>query len=130
MTIHQYHKKCSREYLQSIKFPADATYLYGNPVNTVVPLQTAIGKVMVVGPYPSAKLYTVDNIPDVPLYDPNSPFATDPYFDGTRVRNSLSGEELTEVILETLEIKPEDCWLTSLVKVFYRRFLSTWPTAW
>ena len=118
MTIHQYYKKCSKEYKQSIKFPDDTTYLYGNPVNTVVPLQTAIGKVMVVGPYPSARLYTVDNIPDVPLYDPNSPFATDPYFDGSRVRNSLSGEELTEVILETLEVKLEDCWLTSLVKVF------------
>jgi hypothetical protein len=118
MTIHQYHKKCAKEYLDSIKFPEDTTYLYGNPVNTVVPLQTAIGKVMVVGPYPSAKYYFVDNIPDVPLFDPNSPFATDPYFDGSRVRNSLAGEELVEVVLETLGVKLEDCWLTSLVKVF------------
>ncbi len=118
MTIHQYQKKCYGEYLQSIRFPTDTAYLYGNPVSTVVPLQAAIGKVMVVGPFPGAKLYTVDDIPDVPLYDSNSPFATDPYFDGSRVRNSLAGEELTEVILETLGVKVEECWLTSLVKVF------------
>jgi uracil-DNA glycosylase len=118
MTIHQYYKKCDKEYKESIKFPADITYLYGNPVGTVLPLQVAIGKVMVVGPHPAAKLYFVDNIPDVPLYDSNSPFATEPYFDGFRVRNSLIGEELAEVILETLGVKVEECWLTSLVKVF------------
>jgi hypothetical protein len=118
MTIHQYQKKCSKDYMESIRFPRETTYLYGNPVQTVVPLQAAIGKLMVVGPYPAAKLYTVDNIPDVPLYDCNSPFATDPYFDGLRVRNSLSGEELSEVILETLGVKIAECWLTSLVKVF------------
>ncbi len=118
MTIHQYQKKCAKEYKESIRFPADITYFYGNPVETIVPIQTAIGKIMVVGPHPAAKLFFVDNIPDTPLYDNNYPFATDPYFDGSRVRNSLIGEELTEVILETLGVKVEECWLTSLVKVF------------
>jgi uracil-DNA glycosylase len=117
MTIHQYQKKCSKEYIESIRFPKDTTFLYGNPVTTVVPLQTAIGKIMVVGPHPAAKLYFVDNVPDVALFDNNSPFATDPYFDGSRVRTSFTGQELTEVILETLGIETEECWLTSLVKV-------------
>ena len=118
MTIHQYHKKCYKEYQESIRFPKETSYLYGNPVQTVMPLQTAIGKLMVVGPHPAARLYFLDSIPDVPLFDSSAPFATDPYFDGARVRNSLMGEELVEVVLETLGVSREDCWLTTLVKVF------------
>lgn len=118
MTIQQYQKKCSKEYLESIKFPKEATYLYGNPVQTVVPIETAIGKIMIIGPQPTAKVFFVDDIPDVPLYDATAPFSIEPYYDGNRVRSSYTGQELSEVILETLEIKREHCWLSSLVKVF------------
>lgn len=117
MTVQQYLKKCAKEYAKSIKFPEETSYLYGNPVRTVVPIEAAIGKVMVIGPYPAAKLYFVNDIPDVPLYDANAPFSIEPYFDGSRVRSSFTGVELTDVILETLEITREQCWLTSLVKV-------------
>jgi len=117
MTIHQYQKKCYNEYLKDIKFPADTSYLYGNPVKTVVPIQTAIGKIMVIGPQPAARRYFVNDIPDVPLFDVVSPFSVEPYFDGSRVRTSISGMELTDVILETLEVAREDCWLSTLVKV-------------
>jgi len=118
MTIQQYQKKCSREYLKSIKFPKENSYLYGNPVQAVVPIETAIGKIMIIAPQPAAKLYFVDDIPDVPLYDATAPFSIEPYYDGSRVRSSYTGQELSEVILETLEISRENCWLTSLVKVF------------
>jgi hypothetical protein len=118
MTIQQYQKKCSKEYIQSIKFPKETSYLYGNPVGTVVPIETAIGKIMVIGPQPSAKLFFVNDIPDVPLYDATAPFSIEPYYDGSRVRSSYTGQELSDVILETLEISRESCWLTSLVKVF------------
>jgi hypothetical protein len=118
MTIQQYQKKCSREYLKSIKFPKENTYLYGNPVQTVIPIETAVGKIMIIGPQPTAKLYYVDDIPDVPLYDATAPFSIEPYHDGSRVRSSYTGQELSEVILETLEIPREHCWLTTLVKVF------------
>lgn len=118
MTIQQYQKKCSREYLKSIKFPEENTYLYGNPVQTVVPIETAIGKIMIIGPQPAAKVYFVNDIPDVPLYDATAPFSIEPYYDGSRVRSSYTGQELSEVILETLEIPRENCWLTTLVKVF------------
>jgi len=111
-------KKCSKEYLESIKFPKDNSYLYGNPVETVVPIETAIGKIMVIGPQPAAKVFFVKNIPDVPLYDATAPFSIEPYFDGSRVRSSFTGQELSEVILETLEVPREHCWLTTLVKVF------------
>ncbi len=118
MTILQYQKKCAKEYKEQIKFKDENSYLYGNPVNTVVPLETAIGKIMVIGPLPSAKLYFVKEVPDVPLYDSNSPFSIEPYFDGSRVRSSFGGQELQEVIFETIGVEREQCWLTSLVKVF------------
>lgn len=117
MTIHQYQKKCFKEYTGSIKFPEDTSYLHGNPVRTVVPIETAIGKIMIIGPQPAPRVYFENDIPDVPLCDGLAPFSIEPYFDGSRVRSSFTGQELSEVILETLEIKREDCWLTSLVKV-------------
>jgi len=118
MTIQQYQKKCSKEYLESIKFPKETSYLYGNPVQTVVPIETAIGKIMIIGPQPAAKVYFVNDIPDVPLYDATAPFSIEPYYDGSRVRSSFTGQELDDVLLESLEIERKECWLTTLVKVF------------
>jgi uracil-DNA glycosylase len=118
MTIQQYQKKCSREYMKSINFPEENTYLYGNPVRTVVPIETAIGKIMIIGPQPAAKVFFEKDIPDVPLQDATAPFSIEPYYDGSRVRSSYTGQELSEIILETLEIPRERCWLTTLVKVF------------
>ncbi|MCP4311220.1 MAG: hypothetical protein GY790_08165 [Bacteroidetes bacterium] len=118
MTTHQYQKKCTKEYIDSIKFPKDTSYLHGNPVRTVVPIETAVGKIMVIGPQPAAKVFFENDIPDVPLGDATAPFSIEPYFDGSRVRSSFTGQELSEVILETLEIPREHCWLTSLVKVY------------
>jgi len=118
MTIHQYQKKCSKEYSTSIKFPKENSYLYGNPVKAIVPIETAIGKIMIIGSMPAAKLYFESDIPDVPLCDATAPFSIEPYFDGSRIRSSFTGQELSEVILETLEITREECWLTSLVKVY------------
>lgn len=118
MTIHQYQKKCSKEYKKSIKFPDEPTFLYGNPVHTVVPIETAIGQIMIIGPYPAARVYFVNDIPDVPLYDGIAPFSIEPYFDGSRVRSSFTGQEMSEIILETIGITREQCWLTTLVKVF------------
>lgn len=118
MTIQQYQKKCSKEYLKSINFPKETSYLYGNPVRTVVPIETAIGKIMIIGPQPAAKVFFEKDIPDVPLTDATAPFSIEPYYDGNRVRSSYTGQELSEVILETLEISRERCWLTTLVKVF------------
>jgi len=54
---------------------------------------------MIVGAYPSAKFFTVKKsdgsvITDVPLYDNDSPFSNESYFDGSRVRTIPSGKEL------------------------------------
>jgi len=118
MEIKKYQKDCFANYKREIKYPEDYTYFYGNPINVLVPIETAINGVMIVGAYPSAKFYTVNGIADTPLADNDSPFSNESYFDGSRVRTIPSGKELNEVILEKIGVKREDCWVTDLVKVF------------
>ena len=118
MTITEYQKKCYKEYKKSINYPEQNTYFYGNPVNTIVPVETAVGQVMIVGAYPSARYYSVNNNKDVPLFDNDAPFSSEMYYDGTRVRSTPSGQELNEVILDQIGIRREQCWITDLVKVF------------
>ncbi len=123
MTISDYQKKCFAEYKESIKYPEGYTYLYGNPLNVLVPIETTLNRVMIVGAYPSAKFFTIKAkddtlVTDTPVADNDSPFSNEQYFDGSRVRTIPSGKELNEVILDRLGIDRSDCWITDLVKVF------------
>jgi hypothetical protein len=116
--IKTFQKDCFNAYKGSINYPATLTYLYGNPINVQVPIETVQGKYMIVGAYPSAKFYTVRGIRDVPLLDNDSPFSNESYYDGSRVRTIPSGRELNETILNQIGVRREDCWITDLVKVF------------
>jgi uracil-DNA glycosylase len=118
VTIFEYQKKCFAEYKNDIGYPEHYKYYYGNPFNVLVPVETPINKVMIVGAYPSAKFFTVDGVADTPLYDNDSPFSNETYFDGSRTRTIPSGKELNEVILKEIGVNREDCWITDLVKVF------------
>lgn len=118
MNIAEYQKDCFRKYKQEIGYPENYTYLFGTPINVLVPIETTQNKVMIVGAYPSAKFYTIDGIADTPVADNDSPFSNESYFDGSRVRTIPSGKELNEVILERIGIDRSDCWITDLVKVF------------
>ena len=118
MTITDYQKKCFSQYKSDIGYSANYKYFYGNPINVLVPVETPIKKVMIVGAYPSAKFFTVKGIADTPLYDNDSPFSNETYFDGSRTRTIPSGQELNEVILKNIGVEREDCWITDLVKVF------------
>ena len=111
------------QYKEDIGYPEHYTFLYGNPINVLVPIETPEKKFMIVGAYPSAKFYTVKKADgghetDVPLCDNDSPFSNESYFDGSRVRTIPSGKELNEVILKNIGVRREDCWITDLVKVF------------
>ncbi|PID91682.1 MAG: hypothetical protein CSA96_06985 [Bacteroidetes bacterium] len=117
MTIHQFQKQCFTDYCQSIQFPSELKYVYGNPVSPVIPIETAVGKIMIIAPLPGVRMNTIDDIPDVPVGNSNAPFSTEAYYDGSQVRSSLVGQELDEVILEALGIERDECWLTSMVKV-------------
>jgi uracil-DNA glycosylase len=116
--ITQYQKDCFAQYKASIYYPAHYTYLYGNPINPLVPVEAPLNKVMIVGAYPTAKFYREDKYNDTPLADIDAPFANQTYFDGSRVRKVLSGDELNEVILKNIGVDRKDCWITNLVKVF------------
>lgn len=116
--IKKYQKKCFAEYKSSLGLDNTYTYLYGNPINVLVPIETAVNGYMIVGAYPSAKFFTVEGIPDVPLYDNDSPFSSESYFDGSRVRSIPSGVELEQNYLAPLGISRSECWITDLVKVF------------
>lgn len=116
--ITNYQKQCFANYKNDIGYSSKYKYLNGNPINVLVPIETPINKFMVVGAYPSAKFFTVNGISDTPLYDNDSPFSNESYFDGSRVRTIPSGEELNQVILKQIGISREDCWVTDLVKVF------------
>ena len=123
MNTKEYQQKCFREYKAEIGYPENYTYLYGTPINVLVPIETPIDKVMIVGAYPSAKFYSVKSmdgryVTDTPLADNDSPFSNESYFDGSRVRTIPSGKELNEVILSRIGVDRQDCWITDLVKVF------------
>jgi uracil-DNA glycosylase len=116
--ITSYQRRYFREYKNSIDLPKDYCYLYGNPVQVMVPVETAVDGVMIVGAYPSAKFFTIDGITDVPVLDNDAPFSTETYFDGSRVRSVASGMELEQNYLKPLDLSRKQCWITDLVKVF------------
>jgi uracil-DNA glycosylase len=117
-SIQKYQQDCFKNYKYSIDYPESNTYLFGNPINVLVPIETAINKIMIIGAYPSAKFFTINGITDVPLVDNDSPFSNELYFDGSRVRCIPSGKELNEIILKKTGVLRKDCWITDLVKVF------------
>jgi len=117
MDIKTYQKKCFSEYKEDISLLSNYNYLYGNPINALVPVETEVNKFMVVGAYPSAKFFTINGISDVPLYDNDSPFSNETYYDGSKTRNVPSGNELNEMLFK-IDVKRENCWITDLVKVF------------
>ena len=118
MTISDYQKDCFKNYKREIGYPTEYTYLLGTPINVLVPIETKLNKVMIVGAYPSAKFFTINGIADTPMADNDSPFSNESYFDGSRVRTIPSGKELNEVILDRIGINRCDCWITDLIKVF------------
>lgn len=117
MGIHNYQRKCYRQYKTSIGYPEERTFLYGNPVEVVVPFEVAVGKIMVIGLHPAAKTYDVEDQKEVPLYSSSFPFSTEQYFDGKRVVRTEGSTELTTV-LQKLGIAREDCWISTLIKMF------------
>ena len=117
-TIQEYQRRCWKQYNSDIGLPETYNYLYGNPVKVHVPVDVATGGLMIVGAYPTAQFNTINGINDVPVADHLFPFSNDTYFDGSRVRQVKSGEELEEFFLKKLEYSRNKCWITDLVKVF------------
>ena len=113
-----YLKHCWQNYKSDVKLPDNYNYLYGNPVKVQVPVDVATHGLMIVGAYPTAQFSTIKGISDVPVADHLFPFSNDTYFDGSRIRQVKSGEELETFFLKKLGIQRSQCWITDLVKVF------------
>jgi len=119
-----YQQRCFREYSSSVGLPDHYTYPDGNPIRPLPPVQTAVGGIMIVGAYPSARFESRPSCDGsgrarlVPVADNLHPFAKEEYFDGQRVRRLESGEGIRTYLLSEIGLEAEDCWITDLVKVF------------
>ena len=122
--ILDYQQKCSRSYLSSIELPADYRYPDGAPIRPLPPLKVAVGGLMIIGAYPSARFEQRQSrlkpgkFRTVPIADNLQPFGREEYFDGLKPTVLVSGETLAEYLLQPLEIEADHCWITDLVKVF------------
>ena len=123
-TVLEYQQRCYREYAQSVGLPKVYTYPDGNPIRPLPPIKIAIGGLMIVGAYPSARFESRPsrNSPGqyrlIPVADNLQPFGYEQYFDGLRVRTLESADGLQEYLLTEIDRTPEQSWITDLVKVF------------
>ncbi|HEX9922990.1 MAG TPA: uracil-DNA glycosylase family protein [Anaerolineae bacterium] len=135
LAIQNFQQRLYTRYKNTLSLPATYNYLYGNPVQPVVPIQTSRRGVCIIAVSPPARLATVGPELDVPVADGCYPFAPAAYFDGSRVRPA-TGLDLDDAYLAPLGLRREQCWLTYLVRVFlfkdehlarYRRLGCPWP---
>ena len=122
-TILRYQQRCYAEYASEIGLPRAYRYPSGNPIRPVPPVQTVVGKLMIIGAYPSARFESrkspaTGRWRTIPVADNLQPFGEEVYFDGKQVRRLESGAGLREFLLDPLSITLADCWVTDLVKVF------------
>lgn len=114
----QLQRDILRDYAASVGLERSPRYHGGARLRPVVPLDTGVGGVFILGAYPSARFEAVGSENDVPIGDNLGPFEPERYFDGTRVRTQKSADELQEFYLQPLGLDRRECWVTDLVKVF------------
>lgn len=117
-----FQRDCFANYLSDIQSKVDGfpkPYLYpdGNPIRPVVPVQTTINKVMVVGAFPSARFERRQG-KLIPVGDNLGPFEPEHYFDGFETRVQESTESLYSEYFPQLGIERKDLWITDIVKVY------------
>jgi hypothetical protein len=136
LAVQNFQQRLFSGYQRSLTLPPTYKYLYGNPVQPLVPLHTSRRGVLIIGASPPARLAAVAAEEDVPVGDLTAPFVTAAYFDGRRIRSIPGGQTLAETLLQPLGLNAEQCWLTYLVRVFlfddshvrqYRRLGCNWP---
>ena len=121
--IRRYQQACHENYSTAVGLPEDYRYPTGNPIRPVPAVNTRVGGLMIIGAYPSARFerrlsQKTGRRRLIPIADNLQPFGTEVYFDGIQVRRLESAAGLRTYLLDPLELKLEDCWITDLVKVF------------
>lgn len=117
-----FQKTCFANYLSDIRkmvvgFPAPYLYPDGNPIRAVVPVQTTLNKIMLVGAFPSAR-FERRRGKLIPVGDNLAPFGPEAYFDGSQVRVQESTESLSKNYFPQLGIEQNDLWITDIVKIY------------
>jgi len=118
----EFQRDCFANYLSDIQsrvegFPKPYIYPDGNPIRPVVPVQTTLNKIMLVGAFPSARFET-RNRKVIPVADNLAPFGPEHYFDGVVVRFQQSTESLHKNYFPQLGIDRNDLWITDIVKIY------------
>ncbi len=117
-TVRRLQRDILNHYAADVGLDPDPHYLGGAPLRPLPPLDTAVGGLMILGAYPSARFASVGGKRDVPVGDNLGPFEPERYFDGDRVRTQKSADELKELFLKPWNVSRNKCWVTDLVKVF------------
>lgn len=98
-------KFLSENYLQKLGIAENARYpSSGHPVLAVPPHDCAVGKLLILGAYPTA-VYLGNRTPIQNIAMPFDP-------------STKSGRELDEKVLRPLGITRNDCWITNFVKCY------------
>ncbi len=116
--IRLYQEKCFKEYKNDIGYPKENIFIQGTPIHPVVPVQTVQNKVLVVGDSPTAKIATIEEVPNVPVSNSDGPLIDEVYYKGNQLYENLMAKDLQECLLNEIGVSYEDCWLTNLVKVY------------
>jgi len=120
--VTEFQRDCFANYLEDIRksvsqFPGPYVYPDGNPVRPVVPVQTTLDKIMLVGAFPSARFERRQG-KLIPVGDNLAPFGPEEYFDGAQVRVQESTDALHRTYFPQLGIKRSDLWITDIVRVY------------
>ncbi|MCJ7623992.1 MAG: hypothetical protein MUO76_10850, partial [Anaerolineaceae bacterium] len=99
------------------------SYPDGNKIRPVPPIKTALGGLMIIGAYPSARFEKrrskgTNRYRLIPIADNLQPLGQEEYFDGVSIRTLSSADGLSKYYLSSLGLTAEKCWITDLVKVF------------
>lgn len=136
IAIQNFQQRLYARYKHNLSLPPTYKYIYGNPVQPQVPLNTAPKEICIINAYPQAHLATIKGEQDVPVEDGCGSFSSQSYFDGHRVRVTANRVGLEDLYLSPLGLSLEQCWPTHLVRVFlfkdehlakYRRLGCPWP---
>lgn len=134
IAIQNFQQRLYARYKEGLSLPPRYCYLYGNPVQPVIPISTPRRGVYIISSYPPARLATVKSESQVPVADQCDFFCAEPYFDGRQLR--LPAQNLPELYLVPLGLAPKQCWPSYLVRLFlfkdehlarYRRLGCDWP---
>lgn len=118
----KFQKECFARYFDDIRksipeFPQEYIFPDGNPISPVLPIQTEPKKIMLIGAFPSAR-FERRNTVLIPVGNNLSPFGFEKYFDGREIRTQASRDSLDRDYFRQLCLRPEELWITDLVKIY------------